>query len=70
MSYFIIGIYLLGYVIHYRMFMKQEDHIVDGWTLVAIGLYFSLLSWFAVLLTFLFECESEPPRWLTLKKKR
>lgn len=70
MSYFIIGIYLLGCIVSYRMFMRQEDPLIDGWGLVFLGLYFSLSSWITVLIYFLFECESEPPGWLTLKKKK
>lgn len=68
MSYFIIGIYLLGYIVSYRMFLKKEDLLMDGWGLVFPGLYFSFLSWIAVLIYFLLE--SEPPGWLTLKKKK
>lgn len=67
MLYLIIGIYLLGCIVHFRMFMREEDHIIDGWGLVFTGLYFSLLSWFAVIISWCFNTKSTPPKWLTNK---
>lgn len=68
MEYLILGVYLLGCIVHYRMFMKSEEHLIDGWALVFIGFYFSMLSWIAVLITIAFTSKSKPPKWLTFKK--
>ncbi|HSE99938.1 MAG TPA: hypothetical protein VLA48_03495 [Nitrososphaeraceae archaeon] len=69
MIYLIIGFYLLGCVVHYVLFMKQKDHLIGGWGLVVTAFYFSLISWIAVIITLAFISKSEPPKWLTLKKK-
>lgn len=61
----IIGVYLLGCIIHFRMFLREEDHLLDGWALVFIAFYFSLLSWIAVLISWCFNTKSKPPVWLT-----
>lgn len=31
--------YILGFIVHFRMFMKEEYHLVDGWGLVFIFQY-------------------------------
>lgn len=67
MEYIILAVYLVGYVIGFRMFMKDED---SNWTSVFMGLYFSLISWLFVIIQIAFNSESTPPSWLTGKKKK
>ena len=68
MLYLIIGIYLLGCIVHFRMFMREKDPIIDGWGLVFVAFYFSLISWLAIIVTWCFSTKATPPKWLTGKK--
>ena len=67
MEYIILAVYLVGYVVSFRMFMKDED---NTWASVFLGLYFSLISWLSVIVHIAFSIESTPPNWLTGKKKK
>lgn len=61
--------YIIGFIIHFRMFVRDGDSVCgDGWFKVFVGLYFSLLSWFAVVITWGAKTESQPPKWLIGKK--
>jgi hypothetical protein len=56
--------YLLGYILSFRMFLKMKDHLVDGWGLVFLAFYFSILSWFSLLIFICFKTKAKPPKWL------
>lgn len=62
--------YILGFIVHFRMFMKEEYHLVDGWGLVFTAFYFSILSWIGVIISWSFSTKSEPPKWLTGKNSK
>jgi hypothetical protein len=60
--------YLLGYIIHFRMFVREKDSLYgDGWLKVFVALYFSFLSWFAVIMTWGCNTKSKPPKWIVGK---
>lgn len=69
MIWIILFIYLIGYIVHFRMFMKVDYQLIDGWGLVFLAFYFSLLSWISVIILLIFESKSKPPKWLTGKNK-
>ena len=63
--------YVLGYIVHFRMFVREESFLLgDGWLKVFVALYFSLLSWISVLVTWGCNSESNPPKWLTGKNSK
>ena len=62
--------YILGFIIHFRMFIKNENNLVDGWALVFVAFYFSIPSWFSVALTWSFDTNSKPPKWLIGKNNK
>ena len=67
MEYIILAVYLVGYVVSFRMFMKRED---NTWASVFMGLFFSIISWLCVITSLAFNSESTPPMWLTGKKEK
>jgi hypothetical protein len=69
MIYLIIGIYLLGYILHFRMFVRSEHPFLDGWGLVFVAAWFSLASWLSVIIHVCFNSKSTPPKWLIGKNK-
>lgn len=62
--------YIIGYILIFRMFIRLPGHLVDDWALVFLAFFFSLTSWFGLLIMLAFTSKSKPPKWLTGKKDK